>query len=299
MSAVHDPSTPTPPSEDQAPASRSEASGPTAYESRAARRTALRAGQERPRAASRRPLVVLAVIGLSTLVLLAGYAHPVLLAAAVALTGIVMASGWPDLLGAPVPRIPRLLLALVALAGPVVVATTGADPYLRRVPLVVAVGLLLVVFHQLFRRDGRPRLTEAISISAAGIAVLACGVAFVPLARILGGSDVVACTGAALAASALADLLVGRRGVHAWLLPLAMLLGGWASAGAAVLAGSPRVGQAVLLGFLIGAVSHALRRVFAVLPSMGSGSSQLASAASSVLVCGVVAFVFARLILGA
>lgn len=276
-----------------------ESSGSSQPPTRAARRVARDADRPLPAATTvRRPLVVVATVALSALTALTAYADPVLLAGAVALTGLALAWGWLDLLGAPSPTVPRILVAVVAAAGPAVIAATPSDPYLRNLPIVVGGGLLLFLAHQLFRRDGRPRLTEAVSTDTAALAILTCGATAVSLGRVTGGVDALACASAGVAAASLADLLVDRPRLRPWLLPLAMLLGGWAAALASLAAGSPRIGQAVLLGFLVGAVSHAMRRVLATLPAIAGTRGQLASAAASLLLNGVVVLVFTRTLLG-
>ncbi len=276
-----------------------ELSGPSEPPTRAARRMARTGDRPLPAATiDRRPLVVVATVALSGLTALTAYADPLLLAGAVALTGLALAWGWLDLFEAPSPTVPRILVGLVAVAGPAIVAATPDDPYLRNLPAVVGGGLLLLLAHQLFRRDGRSRLTEAVTTSTAALAILTCGAAAVGLARVTGGVDALACAAAGVAAAALADLFVNRPRLRPWLLPLAMLLGGWAAALASLAAGSPRIGQAVLLGFLVGAVSHAMRRVLATLPAIAGTRGQVASAAASLLLNGVVVLVFTRVLLG-
>lgn len=283
----------------QSSAAPTEPSGDQPPPTRSARRLARGGGAPLPdRTPVRRPLVALASVVLCALTALTAYADPLLLAAAVALTGLAFAWGWLDLLGAPSPTVPRLLVGLIAVAGPVVVAVTPDDPYLRNLPVVVGGGLLALLAHQLFRRDGRPRLTESVSIGTAALAILTCGATAVSLARLTGGVDALACAAAGVAAASLADLLVDRPAVRPWLLPLAMLLGGWAAALVSLLAGSPRIGQAVLLGFLVGAVSHAMRRVLATLPAIAGFRGQVATAAAGLLLCGVVVLVFTRTLLG-
>lgn len=245
----------------------------------------------------RRPRTVVLTVGLAIFLALAANAESVLFAVAVGLVGIVLAWGWQDLFQAPAPTVPRVLTALVAAAGPAVVAVTPDEPYLRWSPVVVAAGLLAILLHQLVRTDGRPRLTESVSISVGAVAVLTCGVAMVPMPRMFGGGEVVTATAAALALAAFADLLVGRRALHAWTLPLAMLLGGLAATVSALVTGTPRVGQALLLGFIVGGLSHAMRRLLAPLGPMAWVRSQVACAASSVLVVGVVVNVVSRVVL--
>lgn len=246
----------------------------------------------------RRPVEVVATMALSALVALSAYAGPLLLAGAVAVTSATLALGWHRLLGGPSVRVPSLLLLLVALTACGLLAVTEQDPFLERLPLVVAGGLLLVFLHQLVRRPPRDRLTESVTISASGIALLAMGAALVPLTHTLDGREVLAVAMAALGVAALSDLLVGLGTLHAWQLPIAMLLGGWAGMGVAWASGAPPLGQAALLGFLVAAVSHAVRRVLAPQPFLATFAGQAAAAAASVLAVGVIVYTFARVLVG-
>jgi hypothetical protein len=69
-----------------------------------------------------------------------------------------------------------------------------------------------------------------------------------------------------------------------------MLIGGGAAVVVAVLAGDLLVGPAALLGLLAAAISHAARRVLAPLPATAMPRAQLAAAATSSLLIGVVAY---------
>lgn len=246
------------------------------------------------RSFSPRPLVILSTVALSALVALGGFAGPYLVAAGVVLGGLVLAWGWSPLLALPSPRGTSAVLALGAVLCTAAVASTGTDPFLRWVPAALAVGVIAAFAHELMRRDGRPRLTESVSGTAAGLAIVSCGAALVPLPQVLGGPEALACAMAALGVAALADPCVAAKRLRPWALPIAMVLGGGASVGVAVLAGRPEVGHAALLGVLISAVSHAARRVLAVLPSMALPQAQLAAGAASVLLSGVVVYTVVR-----
>jgi hypothetical protein len=158
----------------------------------------------------------------------------------------------------------------------------------------MAVAVIAAFLHQLMRRDGRPRLTESVAATISGLAVIASGVALAPLPHVLGGDDALAAAMAGLGLGALADPLIGVRRVRQWALFVAMVLGGAAGLTVALLAGSHSTAPAALLGLMAAAVSHASRRVLAVLPAAASHRAQLAMAASSSLIVGVVAYVIVR-----
>lgn len=242
------------------------------------------------------PLVVASVVALSGLIALTGFSHPFLVALAVGLAGLVVAWGWAPLLGLPSPRGTSAVLAVGVAACVGAAALTTDDPFLEWIPGALAVSLIGAFLHQLLRRDGRPRLTESVAGCGAGLAILSMGVAYIPLPRTLGGSETLAAAMAALALSALADLATVSKRLRPWALPIAMVLGGAAATVVGLLDGRPDPAPAALIGVLVAGIAHATRRIIAVLPTMASARSQLVSGASSVLMCGVVAYALGRIL---
>jgi hypothetical protein len=237
---------------------------------------------------------MVATVAFAGLVALTGYAGPNLVAVTVALGGFVLAWGWPTLLGLPSPRGTTTVLAAgaVFMAGAVVLTTD--DPFLAWVPAGMAVAVVVAFLHQLLRRDGRPRLTESVAATTTGLAVISSGVALAPLPHVLGGADALAATMAGLAVSALVDPMIAIGRLRQWALFVAMVLGGLAAFVVAVISGHPQTAAAALLGMLAAGISHAGRRVMAALPAAGAARAQLAVAASSSMLIGVVAYVVVR-----
>src|SRR3712207_7517865 len=50
---------------------------------------------------------------------------------------------------------------------------TAGEPFLRELPEVLALAVLLAFVHELLRRDGRERLVESVAGAAAGVVVAA------------------------------------------------------------------------------------------------------------------------------
>ena len=246
----------------------------------------------------RRPVAVVATIVLAALLVLALLADPVLLAAGLAWAGIVVAWGWPALLGSSSRFGSSLAIGVTGVLAPVAAAATTDEPYLRLVPVALLVGLTIMFGHQMVRRDGRPRLTESIGITSLGLAVVALGTTWLPLSRTDRASDIAVVGFVSIAVASLADLVAGFAKVRPWMLPLAMLLGGAGAVVAAAVLGAPEVGPAALVGFLCAAVSHCTRRMLSVLPAVTSVRGQLSTAAASLLVPGVVAYGLALAIVG-
>lgn len=215
---------------------------------------------------------LIATVLAALLIAAAGRAGEIILAGAVLLGALIIAWGWPKAAGLPSPKGSSLVLTLssLILVGAVVAAET--DPYLRFGSAALALGIVIMFLHQLLRRDGRPRLTESVMGTALGLVVLASGVVFLTMIHEPRGPELVVCAMAAAAASTLADLLVGKGAVRNWLLPLAMVLGGFASVAASIAVDAPDIPPAALIGVCAAGLSHAFRRMMS--PEAGSYSSQ-------------------------
>ncbi|KRE44104.1 hypothetical protein [Knoellia sp. Soil729] len=283
-----------------------EAAAPSAIQPVAASRAARRAQREErrrhpimpPIATERRVTLVLATVLFAVLLAIATSADHALGAAAVAWGGVALAWGWPELLGSSSRFGSSFAIGVAGVLAPVVVASTPDEPYLRNVPVVVALAMLVMFMHQLLRKDGRPRLTQSVAVSAAGIAIATIGAAYVPLGRTSGGPDVVLIAGIALAVSSLADLGAPIARLRPWMVPLAVLLG----AGAGGVAGLVLTDVGGLVGLLLGAVAaglaHVTRRALCTLPPIRGVRGQVTAAAASVLVTAVPVYLLARILVG-
>jgi hypothetical protein len=245
----------------------------------------------------RQPLVTVAVVALAGLLTITAFAGPVLVALALALAAGVIAWGWSGLLGLPSPRGTTFVLAVGFAAAIGTALATRDDPFLAWMPAALAGSIIVAFIHQLARRDGRPRLVESVASTITAIAIVVSGSSLVVLPRTLHGATVVALACTAVAVSAVTDLVGGSRRLRAWLLPLALLAGGAAAIVVGYPLGAVSWGASALLGLLAAGVSHAVRRVLAILPAISSARSQLVSACASVLTGGVVVYVVGRLLI--
>ena len=243
----------------------------------------------------KQPLVTIAVVALAALLTISAFAGPVLVGVSVALGAGVMAWGWSGLLGLPSPRGTALVLAVGSLAAVGTALATRSDPFLLWMPAALAGSVIVAFLHQLARRDGRPRLVVSIASNITALAIVVSGASFVVLPRTPHGGWVIALAAGAMAVSVLTDLFGDRPRLHVWLMPLAMLAGGVAAIAMSFASGDVGWGPAALLGVLSAGISHALRRVLAMLPAISAARSQLVSAGASVLIGGVVVYVVARL----
>ncbi|HET7763426.1 MAG TPA: hypothetical protein VFL46_13760, partial [Phycicoccus sp.] len=203
---------------------------PPAHETRASRRArreaAARLEPVLPELATvPRPIVVVAGIAFAALLVLGAVTDPVLLAVVLGATTLVLAWGWPRLLGSSSRFGSTLSIAVAGVLTAVLTAVTTDQPYLRLVPVALAVGLGVMFGHQILRRDGRPRLTESVGVTSFGLALVALGSAWMPLSRTWRATDLAAVALVAVGVSALADLTAPYERVRAWMLPLSMVLG--------------------------------------------------------------------------
>lgn len=243
----------------------------------------------------KQPLVTTAVVALAALLAICAFAGPLFVAIAMTLAAGVMAWGWSGLLGLPSPRGTAFVLTVGSLTAIGTAVATRTDPLLVWMPAALAGAIIVAFLHQLARRDGRPRLVESIASNITAIAIVVSGACFIVLPRTPHGAWVVALAAAGTAVSALTDLVGDVPRLRIWLMPLAMLAGGVAAIAIALTSGDVAWGPAALLGLLAAGVSHAIRRVLAMLPAISSARSQLASAGASVLIVGVVVYVVGRL----
>ncbi len=254
-----------------------------------------RRGGDRATPAPTRRSVVLATLALGLLVVVSAASGQPQTGLALAFVGVVLAWGWPDLLDAPSKSIASLVIGVGAVAIGGTAGLTRTEPFLRWVPVAVAVSVIAGFFHQLLRRDGRPRLTHGAATTISGLALVAAGAPLAVLPAYRLGSHYVLAAGAALGLAALVEVLGRWSGWHRWMLAVVVVAGAAAAVGiSATVDGIPLV-AAVLLGVLVAAISHALRRVLTSLPGAGALQAQMATGAASVLVVGVVVYLLTRM----
>ncbi len=249
-------------------------------------------------AAATRPSVVLATLGMALLLVLSAATGPTPTGMAVAFIAVVLAWGWPSLLDAPSPRMTSLILGAGGLLIAAAAVVASSEPFLRWVPVAVAGGVIAGFFHQLVRREGRVRLAFGAATTVSGLALASAGVPFAVLPHYPVGARYVYVGGAALALTALVELLGRWATWQRWMVSITVLVAALGAIGAAAaLHGIPLL-AAGFLGALVAATSHAMRRVLGSLPGAGGVQARMASAAASVLVVGVVVYLIARIFSG-
>lgn len=208
--------------------------------------------------------------------------------------GLVVVVGWPRLLGSATP-VGSSLVLLTALVG-IATALAVREPVdLALVTVGVGAGVVAMCLQPLVQAPARETLAAHLAASALGIAVLTCG-AVLLTAPATGGYPV-AVAGVAVAVAAVADLATERPGRQAWMLPVAVLLGGLGGLATSLALDGGLGAWAALLGMLVAGVALCLRRMLAQLPAIDSPAAPAAGVAS-VLVVGPVVHLLARALLG-
>lgn len=212
------------------------------------------------------------------------------MAAVVLVAAFVFAAGWPRLVGMPTATIPRVIIALTAVASIAVVV-------LGRVgDLVVVLGLAVAVtfIGEMLRRDGRPRLVESVAGTVAGSAIVASGAAWLGLGDARLALAVVLTAAAGLAAGAACTALPARPQIVA---TTATVVAGAAGlvAGSMLAGVGPVVG--VLTGLAAGVLTSAIHLLFGRLPASGSRLPALAAAALPLLLSGAPTFILGSTII--
>lgn len=204
--------------------------------------------------------------------------------------GLVLAWGWPVLVGAPGLGGVRGVLVVGALAMAAVVGLADGRR-LAAVPLVAAAVVIAGLLQQLTREGTRPRLTEGVAAVASGVALLGSGAAYLPIAALPRGPGFVVLAMSGLAVGAVVEL-VGRMRRVGSLAVLPVMAAG-AVVGYLL---APGLGFAAAfgagLGMLMASFSHTTRRVLGAVPGAHQGVAQLALAIASVLLPGVLVYVF-------
>lgn len=238
--------------------------------------------------------VTASVIVTSAFVALTAFAGPTTLASALAVTIVVISWGWAGTLGLPTPRGTVAVLLLGGLAILLSVYIPVDSAHLNWLPGALAVSIMTAFLHQLLRRDGRPRVAESVSAVLLALALFTCAAFLVPLARTEQGGFLVLAAMSAASVSAIVGMATRGAGprIRPWIVPMTLALGGAGGAAVGLLSVTSWTAF-VLVGVACAAVSHAVRLIFAVLPTMTHARPRVVVALSSVLVIGIIPYAVA------
>ena len=225
---------------------------------------------------------------------LAAYGRaPVVLAAGI--LALLIALGWPLLLGLPNLVGSSAVIALGGIGAVITVTATRGQPFLRELPVVVALGILLCFVNELARQDGRTRLVDSVAGSVTGVLIATAAAGWVAAVRAPGGTGLVVSGAVALTvAAAVSAVPLGG------MIGSAVTSGGAVVAGAAVGAVMPDVGIAAgaMLGLGTGILVSALHVMFDRMPALKSRLAAMTVIVLPVALGGILVYVVGRVLVG-
>lgn len=237
--------------------------------------------------------IMIAVV--ATILAVASYFSLAALVGVVYVLVMAVAIGWPWLIALPAPRSSSAVLALCGFGAVISVVIMDVEPLLKWLPAALGGAVVVAFLHQLLRRDGRPRLVEAVSGMVAGMLVLASAAGWVAAVRTGGGVSLVVIGAVALAAASAAAAVP----VRGWFGALITLAAGSLAGGGVGMAMPLLSGRAgLLIGLMAGILIASLRSLFAHLPAAGQRPAVLASIALPVAASGIAIYVIGRVLIG-
>lgn len=205
---------------------------------------------------------------------------PAVMVGALLVAIVIFALGWPRLVDLPTYRGSAVVVGVTGVAAVVVCAV--APP--QTLGIVMGLAVVAAFFHQMLRRDGRPRLVESISGVVAGETIVVAAAQWIAV-DFHAGYDTLALVGAlALAVAVLATALPLSEPASAVLATVLAagigLLLGWQLPPVGVYAGA-------VVGGGVGIITAALHILFGRFPGAGRRSPALAAAMTPLLVAAV------------
>ncbi len=215
--------------------------------------------------------------------------------AAAVVLALVIAIGWPILLGLPNPIGSSAVIALGGVGAVITVTATRGQPLLRELPVAVALAILLSFVNELARQDGRARLVDSVAGTVTGVLIATAAAGWVAAVRAPAGSSLVVCGAVALAVAAAVSAV-----------PLGGVVGSAVTTGAAVLAGGAvgavmpdlGLGAGAMLGLATGILIAALHALFDRMPALKSRLAAMSVIALPVALSGILVYVVGRVLVG-
>lgn len=219
-----------------------------------------------------------------------------LLVGVVTVGALLVAVGLPRLGRLATPVAGSAVLAITALALAAARLSVDQDPLLEAAPVAAGVGIILMCLIPLVDARVRAQLTRWLVTLSFGIGILLCGIVLTVVAGDARRPLVVA--GVAVAVSAVVDVVLERPRTHAWMLPIAMLIGGVAGLVVTLVVSGQVLLWGLLVGVLTAGVALATRRLASPLPTMAAPGAAVGVGAASVLVVGPVVLTLTRAFIG-
>jgi hypothetical protein len=232
--------------------------------------------------------------GLAALLVLGAGTDPVVLVLAVAVVQLLLAAVWFAALDATGGVVGRLLVAASAVGADVAVLRTDETRPMAHVAPVLAVALLAAFGQQLFRRDGRDRLSGSLTATGSAVVVAGLGAAWPAVEVGQDGTALAVVAAAALVAAPAADLAGAALRVPRWVSAVVAAL---ATAGAAP-AVAGRSGLELATALAAAGVAAVAARLGVILADRVPAPHLVLPAVLPALLVAPATYVLARVLLG-
>lgn len=232
---------------------------------------------------------------LAALVALGAAAGAPVLVAALLLVVVAVASGWPTLLSLPTQRGSTTIIALCGAVAVTAVAFTEDEPLLRWLPGVLALGVIAAFWHQLLRRDMRPRLVESVTGVVSGVVAVELASGWLGALHAPGGAPLVLMGAVAVAAASAATGLPWPQKLTG---PIAIVAGGAFAALAGRLLPTLHAVPSAAVGLVVALLVVGLDRLLGQLPTATSRQTGITMGATQVATTGVVVYLVWRVVIG-
>lgn len=244
-----------------------------------------------------RPVVAASTVVVALALALASLAgsHAVVVGVLV-LGGLLVAAGLPLLSGIKDTVASSIVLAATLAGLGATLLLQDSDPHLELTPIAVGGGIILACLTPLVRSRVREQLTPWLATTFCGIGLLLCGTVYA--AVVADGRAPLLVAAVAIAMSSLVDLGLERPRLHAWMLPVSMLVGAIAGLATQLVTSGQVLVWAALVGLLSAGVALSLRRLLSQQNAVDEPLGGIAAGAASVLVVGPVVLTLARTFLG-
>lgn len=231
---------------------------------------------------------------LSAIVAVAVFFGTVPMLIVVAVLTAAFALGWSHLLRLPAVGGSTLVVILAGLGGVACVAATPEEPWLRFMPIVLAMAVFLSFINEMLRPVPRHSLVESLVGTISGAIVAVCSVGWLATIKLDGGEELAVAAAVALAVAAAVSALPTSPTVSR---VLKVVCAGIAGAVVAIVLPALSVISGAVIGVLAGLVLMTINLLFGRLPSVQSKHAWLSVFTLPIMVMGILMYVVGRILI--
>lgn len=236
---------------------------------------------------------VLAAV-LSAVTAAAAYLGLIPLIVVVGLLGIVFAVGWSSLLRLPAKGGTTLVVILSGLGALASLAATLDEPWLRYLPIILAMSVFLAFINEMLRAYPRNNLVDSLVGTVSGSVVSISAVGWVASYKLDGGVELAVAGAAALAVASAMSAAKFPTALSSAIVTAASTVIGWVST--FVLADLSALSGAII-GLAAGVIVVALHSLFGRLPAVKGRTSWMSVVTLPIAVMGILTYVIGRIVL--